>query len=214
MERAARQRDRVQLLLGRGDQRRVPVAEVERGVRREHVEVAPALDVGDPGALASADHHGERVVVVRAVLVLEGDRLGRRPDLLGGTSPLRPGHRGTRVAHGATRRACDGSRRAERRAAGAGRRRGGGPSLGTGSTGSRGSPSIDTLLTHESVAIASTRPDDASRPSSGGARRAPGPRRPRLHHRGRPISRARDPCATSRLHRRGRPPCRTTCSSS
>ena len=38
-----------------------------RRVGREHVQVAAAVDVGDPGALGLGDHDRQRVVVVRAV---------------------------------------------------------------------------------------------------------------------------------------------------
>ncbi len=52
------------------------VAEVERRVGGERVEVATALDVLDPGALAAADHNRQRRVVVDAVLLFEAGRIG------------------------------------------------------------------------------------------------------------------------------------------
>ena len=67
VERPAGQGEAVQLRLGGLDEPRVPVPEVERRVRRQQVEVALALDVGDPGTLAVGDDDRERVVVVRAV---------------------------------------------------------------------------------------------------------------------------------------------------
>ena len=84
----------VQLLLGGGDERRVPVAEVDGGVRRQEVEVPVAVVVPHPRPLAVGHHHRQRVVVVRAVDFLELDRTerhvptvhhgrsGRRPDAL------------------------------------------------------------------------------------------------------------------------------------
>ena len=50
-ERAAGQREPVELGVRGGDQRRVPVAEVQRRVAGQAVQVAAAVDVGDPGAL-------------------------------------------------------------------------------------------------------------------------------------------------------------------
>ena len=52
--RAARERQAVELLLRGGEDRRMPVAEVQRRVGGEQVEVALALDVGDPRALAAS----------------------------------------------------------------------------------------------------------------------------------------------------------------
>jgi hypothetical protein len=59
------------------------VPEVQRGVRRQQVEVALALDVGHPRALAAGDDDRERVVVVGDVR-LDGDQLagdGVAPDV-------------------------------------------------------------------------------------------------------------------------------------
>src|SRR4029450_4666122 len=59
--------------VGRVDEARVAVGEVERGVRGEHVEVPVALDVGHPDALGLRNDDGERVIGVRRVAVLELD---------------------------------------------------------------------------------------------------------------------------------------------
>ena len=77
VERPAGEREPVQLRLGGGDERRVAVAEVERRVRAQAVEVAAALDVVHPASLAALDDHRQRVVVVRAVALLEGDQVVR-----------------------------------------------------------------------------------------------------------------------------------------
>ena len=78
VERAARERDAVELGLGRRDERRMPVAEVDGRVRGEAVEVAAALDVGDPGALGRRDDDRERVVVVRERASSTAMRVGGR----------------------------------------------------------------------------------------------------------------------------------------
>ena len=88
VERPRGQRDLAHLLDGRGDQGRVLVAEVERRVAGEHVEVALAGHVGDPGTVGGRDHHRQRVVVVRAPPIVEVEvglrvcrcRLGDRHD--------------------------------------------------------------------------------------------------------------------------------------
>ena len=54
VERPAGQGQLVELGVRGGDQRGVAMAEVEGGVRRQHVEVTLALDVGDPRTSASA----------------------------------------------------------------------------------------------------------------------------------------------------------------
>jgi hypothetical protein len=74
VERAAGQRDPLQLLDRRGDDVGVAVAEVQRRVAGEAVEVAASVHVGDPGTLGLGDHDGQRVVGVRAVVVLEVER--------------------------------------------------------------------------------------------------------------------------------------------
>ena len=66
-ERAAGQRQLAELLARDRDETLVGVAEVERRVAREAVEVALAVDVDDPGAVALGEHHGQRVVVVCGV---------------------------------------------------------------------------------------------------------------------------------------------------
>ena len=74
-EGAAGEGQAIELLVCRRDQPRVAVAEVERRVGRQGVEVAAPLDVLDPRALAPGDDHGEGVVVVDAVLLLEQRRI-------------------------------------------------------------------------------------------------------------------------------------------
>jgi hypothetical protein len=56
------------------DESRVAVAEVQRRVRREAVEVGVVLGVVDPDAVAARDDDGQRVVGVCAVAVLQIDR--------------------------------------------------------------------------------------------------------------------------------------------
>ncbi len=63
------QRERVELPVGRLDDRRVPVTLVQRRVGAEHVEVAPSVDVPHPHPLPPLEHDRKRVVVVRAVPV-------------------------------------------------------------------------------------------------------------------------------------------------
>ena len=48
---------------------------IQRGVGREHVEIAPALDIPDPNALASFEDDRERLVVVGAPPVGLGEEL-------------------------------------------------------------------------------------------------------------------------------------------
>jgi len=57
------------------DELRMAVALVDRRIGGEEVEVALAFDVPDPGTFAARDHDVERVVVVGAVAVLEGDQV-------------------------------------------------------------------------------------------------------------------------------------------
>jgi hypothetical protein len=76
-EGAAGQRDPVELGVRGGDQAGMPVAEVQRRVSGQEVQVAAAVDVGDPGALGVGDHHRQRVVVVRGPAFGLG-QLGRR----------------------------------------------------------------------------------------------------------------------------------------
>jgi hypothetical protein len=59
-----------------GDDLRVAVALVDRRVGGEEVHVLAALDVPHPDALGAGDDDVERVVVVGAVALLEGDELG------------------------------------------------------------------------------------------------------------------------------------------
>ncbi len=75
VERPARQGELVQLLVRPGHEPRVAVAEVERGVPRQRVQVAPAVHVGHPRALALGEDDLERVIVVRGIGLDETDLL-------------------------------------------------------------------------------------------------------------------------------------------
>lgn len=59
VKRPAGQGEAGQLFLGSGRQPGVGVAEVEGRVSGQAVQVAAALDIGDPGALAGGQHHGQ-----------------------------------------------------------------------------------------------------------------------------------------------------------
>ena len=76
-ERAARQRQGGELLLRARHQPRVGVAEVERRVPGEAVEVLPSLDIPHPGTLAAVEHDLERVIVVGGVPLDHRDVVGR-----------------------------------------------------------------------------------------------------------------------------------------
>ena len=78
VEGSADQRHRVELSMRGRDDLGVAVPEVHRRVRSQAVQVAPALDVGDPGALGAGRDDGQWRVVVRGVAVIDGDRVGRR----------------------------------------------------------------------------------------------------------------------------------------
>ncbi len=78
LERPADQGDPLQLTLGGRDQARVPVAEVDRRVGGEQVEVPAAFHVGHPGAFGLGDHDRQRMVVMRAVHFCLGAELLRR----------------------------------------------------------------------------------------------------------------------------------------
>jgi hypothetical protein len=78
LEGPADQRDPLQLALRGRDQPGVAVAEVDGRVGGQHVQVAPAAHVGDPGALGRGDHDRQRVVVVRAVRGGQCAQLGAR----------------------------------------------------------------------------------------------------------------------------------------
>jgi hypothetical protein len=67
VESPAGQRHPVELIAGCGDQVGVAVAEVERRVPGQAVEVPAALDVGHPGTGRVGDDDRQRMVVVRAV---------------------------------------------------------------------------------------------------------------------------------------------------
>ena len=67
-------------LLRLGDQRaddpRVRVAEAHRRVRAHQVEVAAAVDVGQPAALAARQHDRQRIVVAGAERLFAADQVG------------------------------------------------------------------------------------------------------------------------------------------
>ena len=66
------------------------VPEVERGVAREAVQIAPALHVGDPGTLTGADDDRQGTVVVRRPALGELDVLGRAQPVLRHVAMLAP----------------------------------------------------------------------------------------------------------------------------
>ena len=74
-EGARGERQLLRLLDHRGEDLRVAVALVHGGVGREAVEVALAVDVPDPDALAADQHDVERLVVVRAETGLDRDQV-------------------------------------------------------------------------------------------------------------------------------------------
>jgi hypothetical protein len=77
VERPAHQREPLELSHRGRDQPRVPVTEVQRGVRGEQVQVAASFNVGHPRALGLVDDDRQRVVVVRGVLLAEPPQLAR-----------------------------------------------------------------------------------------------------------------------------------------
>ena len=79
VERPRGERETVQLGLGRRDQPAVAVAEVERRVAGEQVQVAAALHVRHPRALGGRHDDRQRVIGVRAVRVRGRDQLGGHP---------------------------------------------------------------------------------------------------------------------------------------
>ena len=62
----------------RRDDLGVAVAEVHRRVRGQAVQVAAALDVGDPRTLGAGGHHRQRRVVVRGVAIVDARWRRRR----------------------------------------------------------------------------------------------------------------------------------------
>ena len=90
VERAAGEREAAELPLGRGDEARMAVAEVQRAVAREQVQVAAPVDVLDPGALAAGEHDRQRMVVVRGVCLDLRDRALAFRRCLARTGSLRP----------------------------------------------------------------------------------------------------------------------------
>ena len=71
VERAARERQPRELVDHGTDQSRMAMTEVQRGIGGQRVEVAPAVDIGDPHALAALNDHGKWVIVAGAVLTFE-----------------------------------------------------------------------------------------------------------------------------------------------
>ncbi len=64
-------------LFGRGaDQLGMPVAEVQRRIPGQQVQMVPSLHIGHPRTLRLGDHHRQRVVVVRAEALVEVDEVG------------------------------------------------------------------------------------------------------------------------------------------
>ena len=51
------------------------MAEVQGRIAGQEVEVPLAVDIGHPGPFGLGDHDRERVVVVRAPLLVEGDEV-------------------------------------------------------------------------------------------------------------------------------------------
>ncbi len=76
VERARRQRHPVELLPRGPHQLGVPVAEVQRRVPGQEVQVVPAVHIGDPRALSLGEHDGQRVVGVGAPALVEVDQVG------------------------------------------------------------------------------------------------------------------------------------------
>ena len=60
----------------RADDPRMRVAEADRGIRAHQVEVAAAVDVGQPAAFAARQHDRQRLVVARAKRLLAADQVG------------------------------------------------------------------------------------------------------------------------------------------
>jgi hypothetical protein len=65
----------IELVVRGLEERRVAMTEVQCRVAGQEVEVAMAVDVGDPGALGLGDHDGKGVVVVGSPLFVEGDEV-------------------------------------------------------------------------------------------------------------------------------------------
>ena len=93
VERARGERDQLELRVRGLDQPWVAMSEVERGVRREHVEVSLPLDVGHPGSLPARDDDRKRVVVVGRVALGKREQFLRaRAGGLVGCHPKAPAH--------------------------------------------------------------------------------------------------------------------------
>jgi hypothetical protein len=70
------------------DQGGMPVAEVERGIGGQAVEVAAAVDVGHPGSVAMGSDHWQRIVVVRRKCLGQFDLAGARDNVSVGVASL------------------------------------------------------------------------------------------------------------------------------
>ncbi len=102
VEGAAGEREAIELPVGGRDEPRVAVAEVERGVGGEEVEVAVSARVADPRALALDDRHRQWVVVVSKVVGRLGlcrVREGHHASVRRGSGRRGWGPRSSRVQH-------------------------------------------------------------------------------------------------------------------
>ena len=97
VEGAARERDALELVAGGRQKIGMPVAEVHRRIGRKAVEVALAVHVGDPGALAPLHDDGQGGVVVGEPLVLDGDE--RLAGVVGGGRGGGHHRRSSKVQH-------------------------------------------------------------------------------------------------------------------
>ena len=88
VERARREREPIQLAVRARDEPGMPVTEVERAVRGQHVEVAVPSTSVTHAPSASAITTGQRVIVVRGVAIREREQLlGARACCLVGAHP-------------------------------------------------------------------------------------------------------------------------------
>jgi hypothetical protein len=97
VERPRRDGECMRLLDERGDDSRVRVAEADRRIRAHQVEIAFAIDILEPDALAAREHDRQRVVVARAVRALGAHRIGGRGR--GGLDLRGRAARGLRLRH-------------------------------------------------------------------------------------------------------------------
>ena len=76
MKDARRHGEPLRLLDQRAHDARVRVAVAHRRVRAHHVEIAAAMLVPQPAAVAVREHDGQRIVVARGIAALASDRGG------------------------------------------------------------------------------------------------------------------------------------------